>query len=237
MALNERPHRFAAVLGKRVTDSSDQVEDAILAQALHPYGRKVLARFPAMLRKLGNYTRSGEEDKLSLLRCYLPVSAGHNLLMASELLLNANQLGSGEVTSAAAERTANQPATLAERLQQPTSLVFPKETLQKALEILSEDLNVPIQIAGGDLQLEGITKNQSLAIDLRDRPAGEILLAVLLRANPDRTASGPADVKQKLVYVIRESSGDQPSAIVVTTRSAAERRGEKLPDVFQPAGS
>ena len=235
VALNERPHRFAALLEQRVTETSDQVEDSILSQTQHPHGRKILARFPAMLRKLGNYTRSGEEAKLSLLRCYLPVTAGHNLLMASELLLNANQLGGVPAADAVATQPKDQPRSLAERLQQTTSLVFPRETLQKALEILSEELQVPIQIAGSDLQLEGITRNQSLAIDLRDRPAGEILLAILLRANPDRTATGPSDEKQKLVYVLRENADGQPSAIVVTTRAAATRRGEKLPAVFQPA--
>ncbi len=236
VTLNERPHRFAAMLEQRVAQSPDQVEDSILAQQLHPHGRKVLARFPAMLRKLGNYTRSGEEDKLSLLRCYLPVNAGHNLLMASELLLNANPMsiavGPSDTVVKSQTQLSSDPTA---RLQLTTSLVFPKETLQKALEMLAEDVGVPIQIAGNDLQLEGITKNQSLAIELRDRPAGEILLEVLLRANPDRTASGPTDVKQKLVYVIRKATGSEPSAIVVTTRTAAKRRGEKLPDVFEPA--
>lgn len=233
VALNARPHRFAALLETRVTESSDLVEDSLLSQTVHPHGRKVLARFPAMLRKLGNYTRSGEEDKLSLLRCYLPVTAGHNLLMASELLLNANQMGSTPTADALAQQSQERPESLAARLQQTTSLVFPKETLQKALEILSDDLQVPIQIAGGDLQLEGITRNQSLAIELRDRPASEILLAILLRANPDRTATGPSDQKQKLVYVLRETANGKPGAIVVTTRAAATRRGEKLPDVFR----
>ncbi len=235
VALNERPHRFAALLEQRIAQSPDQVEDTILAQQLHPHGRKVLARFPAMLRKLGNYTRSGEEDKLSLLRCYLPVNAGHNLLMASELLLNATPMSAAGPAETLAENQNQRSQNLTARLQQTTSLVFPKETLQKALEMLAEDVGVPIQIAGNDLQLEGITKNQSLAIELRDRPGGEILLEVLLRANPDRTASGPTDVKQKLVYVIRKSTDGEPSAIVVTTRTAAKRRGEKLPDVFEPA--
>lgn len=240
VALNQRPHRFAQSLEQRVAEVSEDVENEIFARPLPTYGRKVLARMPAMLRKLDNYTRGGEADKLSLLRCYLPVNAGHNLLMASELLLNLDPMSTAGGTDsnapgATAQATDQQPNTLEARLKQQTSLVFPKETLQKALEILSEDLGVPIQIAGRDLQLEGITKNQSLAIELRDRPAAEILLEVILRANPDRTASGPTDTKQKLVYVIRQPSDSQPGAIVVTTRSAAARRGEKLPAVFEPA--
>ena len=235
VALNERPHRFADLLEQRVDASSDRVEDTIFANPPHPYGRKVLARFPAMLRKLSNYTRGGEEEGLSLLRTYLPISAGHNLLMASELLLNSPANGNTASADSLVNSSSAEPQTLAQRLQQTASLVFPKETLQKSLEILSEDLNVPIEIAGSDLQLEGITKNQSLEIELRNRPGTEILLAILQRANPDRTASGPSDVKQKLVYVLREAEEGRPGAIVVTTRAAAKRRGEKLPEVFEPS--
>ncbi len=230
VALSERPHRFAALLEERVVAASDRVEDVILAEPLHPYGRKVLARFPAMLRKLGNYTRSGEVEGLGVLRCYLPVTAGHNLVMGVELLV-----GDGNATSRVASFSgggdvfSGELQSLGQRLQHTTSLVFPKETLQRALEMLAEDVGVPLVIAGRDLQLEGITKNQSFGIELRDQPAAEILLAVLLRANPDRTASGPSDVKQKLVYVVRETE------VVVTTRAAAAGRGEKLPAVFEPA--
>jgi hypothetical protein len=108
-----------------------------------------------------------------------------------------------------------------------TTLSFPKETLEKALEMLSMDLKIPLQIAGRDLQLEGITKNQTLSLDLRDRKAGDILVAILRQANPDRTATSAADPRQKLVFVIR---GD---AIIVTTRSAAAQRNEELPEVFR----
>ncbi len=238
VALNTRPHRFAALLEQRVAASSERVEDVLLAEPPHPYGRKVLARFPAMLRKLGNYTRSGEVEGLSVLRVYLPVRAGHNLVMAVELLLDGATSRDASVSLGRGDIPAAKPQAVGERLRQTTSLVFSKETLQKALEMLSEDIGVPLEIAGRDLQLEGITKNQSFGIDLHDQPAAEILLAVLLRANPDQTASGPTDVKQKLVYVLRQGEikgeGDQPGAIVVTTRSAANRRGEKLPAVFEP---
>jgi hypothetical protein len=49
---------------------------------------------------------------------------------------------------------------------------------------------------------------------------------LLRRANPDKEATGPADPRQKLVYVIQEGR------IVVTTRSAAVRDGLELPKVF-----
>ena len=226
--LNQRPHAFALATIKRVGAFPNSMEDGGLAEPSHPYGRKVVGRFPNMLRKLSNYTRGGEVAGITVLRSYLPLPAGHNLLMAAELVMqDFASLGQASAVSPAAG-----PASMSERLQQTTSLAFPKETLQRALEMLSADIGITIRIAGSDLQLEGITKNQSLALDLRDRPAAEILQAVLLKANPDRTASGPADPKQKLVYLVREAL-HQTEEVLVTTRSAALKRGDQLPDVFR----
>ncbi len=149
-------------------------------------------------------------------------------MAAAELMLNEPR-SIVEASEAAAD-----VLSIEERLAQVTSLSFGKDTLERALELLAEDLGVPIEIAGRDLQLEGITKNQSFGIDERDKSAREILLTVLQLANPDRTATGPADEKQKLVYVVREGASGERGVIVVTTRAAAKGRGEPLPVVFLP---
>jgi hypothetical protein len=176
-----------------------------------------------MLKTMSQYTRTSHDDGIALARCYLPLPAGHNLLLGSRL-----QLGD-ESTPLTPKPT----LSITDRLNQVTTLSFPKETLEKALEMLAADLKIRIQIAGRDLQLEGITKNQTLSLDVRNRPAGEILVEVLLRANPDRTATGAADPRQKLVYVIRPSKEELSHAVIVTTRTAATQRGEELPEVFR----
>jgi hypothetical protein len=85
--------------------------------------------------------------------------------------------------------------------------------------MLADDIGVKAEIIGPDLQLEGITKNQSFSLDEKDKPAAEILGIIMLRANPDG----------KLVYVIksRESGGEE--ILLITTRAAAAKRGDKLP--------
>ncbi len=93
--------------------------------------------------------------------------------------------------------------------------------------MLAEDVGVEIVIRGPDLQLDGITRNQLFAIDMSDRSGEEILVEILRRANPDKLAAGPADPRQKLVYVVG------PEAIFITTRAGAAARGEALPAVFQ----
>ncbi|QDT00090.1 hypothetical protein [Adhaeretor mobilis] len=223
--LQAQPQRYSKQLEERLTKAASLVEDQVIAGTWPPFGRKVLARFPAMLRKFAGYTRGTVEDRHVVLRTYLPLVAGHNLLAASELLLTQSSTSGGASTAAASAG----PQTLKQRLARVTTLSFPKDTLEQAIKLLSEDLGVPIQIQGSDLQLEGITKNQSFGIDLRNKPGEAILQEILKQANPDRTASGLADPKQKLVYVIRE----QPDRIEVTTRSSAKKRGDALPAVFE----
>jgi hypothetical protein len=232
-ALNVPPRRLAAKLRERILAMPAAIEETVLAEPWHPYGRKVIARLPGMLRTLARYTRAGEEDREAIVRAYLPAVAGHNLLMAGELLLTQPH---GDGANGAADNPAATPvapATIADKLAGKTSLSFTKESLEQAVALLAEDIGVEITIAGADLQLDGITKNQSLGLDMRDRPAGEILLEILLRANPDRQATGPADPRQKLVYVIEPTTAGRPGRIIVTTRTAAAKRGDSLPEPFR----
>jgi hypothetical protein len=106
----------------------------------------------------------------------------------------------------------------AERLQKPITLTFPRNTLEVAIKLVGSGIGVPIEILTDDLKMEGVTQNQSFGLDERNQPAEEILLRILRRANPDG----------KLVYIIKNVPGEG-ERIVVTTRVAAERRGETLP--------
>ena len=99
--------------------------------------------------------------------------------------------------------------------------------------MVAEAADGEIVIAGRDLQLDGITKNQSFGMDVRDKPAAEVLLTIMRLANPDKTAQGAADPAQKLVYVIRSGGAGGEEKIVVTTRAQAKVRQERLPAVFR----
>ena len=115
--------------------------------------------------------------------------------------------------------------SFAEGLQKRITISFPRNTLEVALKLLSGEIGLPIEIRGNDLQLEGLTKNQSFGLDERDQPAEKVLRAILKRANPDG----------KLVYVIQKDA-DLGERLVVTTRAAAARRGDTLPAALgQPA--
>ena len=225
--LDISPHELADQMHDRLDDVPKQMRRVIFGMQPYSYSAEILAEFPEMIRVFAEYTRGGAANEQAVLRSYLPAVAGHNLVMASELALA--QRGGGPraapVAGAAAE-----PKSLDELLQQPATLSFARDTLEQSLKMLSEELGAEIIILGGDLQLDGITKNQSFGIDLRDQPAQTILEQILLLANPDKTAAGPDDPKQKLVYVIKPNNGKD--AIFVTTRAQAEKRGDTLPDAF-----
>jgi hypothetical protein len=233
--LDTTPEKAARIFTQRCSEIPDKLQAYISTLNAQAYGREVVSRLPAMVRKLAEYTRSGFEPDHAVLRCYLPVVAGHNLLMAAELTLAEPPGGGAQVAAGSATPgAATTAASLHERMAKVTSLRFTKDTLEAALEQLSQDIGVPIVIRGPDLQAEGITKNQSFGIDLSNKPAEEILVQILRLANPDKEATGPADVRQKLVYIV-EQGPDKTEQIVVTTRSRAKERHNELPAAFRLA--
>jgi hypothetical protein len=221
---DQRPQDLAQLTRARLEKISAQVENYVATLQPLAYGRLVVNRFPRMVQLLSDFTRSGVEDQQSVLRCYLPGNAAHNLLLGAELTL----LEQPAIGGAAADRPRPAPrrAGAAAALEKKISLSFPRDTLERCLEMFAKEIDTKVVILGSDLQLEGITKNQSFPLDERDRPAAAVLRRVLSLANPDG----------KLVYVIRRQEGGA-EAIFITTRSAATKRGDPLPAEFAPKSS
>jgi hypothetical protein len=224
--------KASRIFAKRVTDIPGRLEAYVATLAPRPYGQQIIARFPAMVRKLAKYTRTSVDAGRIVLRCYLPAAAGHNLLLASELA-TAESPTTVSTASVAASKV-DAPSSVKECLAKVTSLKFAKDTLESALDQLSQDIGAPIVIRGPDLQADGITKNQSFGIDLSNKPAEEILVEILHLANPDKTSPGTHDARQKLVYII-EQKPDKTDQIVVTTRAKVKERHQNLPAAFQIA--
>jgi hypothetical protein len=191
-----------------------------LAMIPNPHAQRIFLQMPLMLSALSENVRIGAENKQAVLNCYLPAAAAHNLIMGAELSLSSQP---GTTVAVVASNPGPKKLTnIAEALQKKTSLTFDRNTLEQAINLLADDLGIKIVIIGGDLQLEGITKNQSFGLEERDKPAAEILLSVLKKANKDN----------KLVYVIKPEQPGGAEAVFITTRTAAEKRGDKLPDIF-----
>jgi hypothetical protein len=205
--------RRAADLKAAVVDAPDAVEEYCVALEPAAYGRKLVMRLPQMIRMLGANLRAGAEGRGVVVNAYLPRNAPHNLALATELAL-AQSPGR---TAPARPAGPAAPEDALGKLQKKITLTFVKDNLERSIQIIADEIGVPIEILGGDLQLEGITKNQSFGLDERDKTAEEVLRVILAKANPDG----------KLVFVVRKKDGGE--TIEITTRAAAEKRGDKLP--------
>ncbi|MBM4022958.1 MAG: hypothetical protein FJ284_12105, partial [Planctomycetes bacterium] len=218
----DRPARQVATeLAAKVEGLADKVERYCAALDPSPYGRVLVMRLPQMLRFVVANMRSGAEGKGAILNAHLPRHAGHNLALAAELAL-AQSPG----TAAVADRPAPESSAAASplgKLDQRITLVFAKDTLEKSIQMIADEIGAPMDILGPDLQLEGITKNQSFGLDARDKPAREVLLEILAKANPDG----------KLVYIVRQEGGVE--TILITTRAAVQKRNDTLPPGLEAA--
>ena len=88
-----------------------------------------------------------------------------------------------------------------------------------------------ITISGNDLKLEGITRNQQIrAFSQRGKSLADVLTALVVQANPVRNVKSPAERNQKLVWLVVTDK----KSILISTRSAANARSDKLPEVFRP---
>ncbi len=218
---------FAPQLAEHVEELPTTIEDYCVQLTPSPYGRVLVMRLPGMLRYLVTNMRVGVEGNGVVLNAYLPPAAAHNLALAAELALAQSPgaaLAVAGPTPPAGSSPADSPAPPAGalgKLQKRITIVFPRDTLEMAIQMVSEEVGVPMEILGTDLQLDGITQNQSFGLEARDQTAAEVLRTILTQANPDG----------KLVYIVRTEDGVEK--ILVTTRAQVEKRGDPLPPEFE----
>ena len=211
--------QLAERLAGNVAVMAEKVEEYCNSLDPHPYGRKLVMRLPRLLGVVADPVHAGADGRGVIVNAWLPEHAPHNIALAAELALEQvpRPAGGGAVAGVgAAAEGQGKPAGAIDALARPISLVFVKDTLEKSIQMIADEIGIEMEIQGSDLQLEGITKNQSFGLDEQDKPAAEILKAILAKSNPDG----------KLVYVIRKTDGGE--RIEITTRAAVEKRGDTL---------
>ncbi|MHB8955713.1 MAG: serine/threonine-protein kinase [Pirellulaceae bacterium] len=234
---------LAEALGNRLRELPDRIENHFQHVYPSPYWRQVALRVPEMLHFLADYTRVGVENNQVIVNSVLPPAAPHNLVFAGGMLLSPDDQPTDPPADPLA--TAAGPQTLEELLETKMSFRFAAQSLELALRDLTAAVraNQPalpfpfdIQILGGDLQSDGITRNQQIVdFQAEEQPLAEILTALVMRANPDSTVTKPSDTMQKLVWVRGADPEDANRQILlITTRDAVTRRGDALPAAFQP---
>jgi eukaryotic-like serine/threonine-protein kinase len=227
-------------LKKSFADAQSMIVDAAAFLPGDSYWNRVRLRLDNMFDGFVRNSRFGAESGFVIVNSWVPATAVHNLLKASDLAVRMN--GTSPI-AAAAKPVA--PQSLAQLLAIKRDL---KVTTNPDLNVLLQNLvtevkdshpGLPfefrIELIGNDLVGEGITQNQRPGdFELKDATLASILTEIVVRANPDKSATGPADPKCKLVWVIADEPQKPGAKIIqITTRAAAEAKSLELPQAFR----
>jgi serine/threonine protein kinase len=212
----------------RLATLGDDVEEYVVSLNPQQYARMLVRRLPEMTRELVRYTRTGVQNAQFVARTYLPAPAGHNIVLAGELAL-AETPGQGGGTSIGPSK----PATLAEQLQLPLTLVFDQMAFGAVVDELMEQSGAKIVVLGKDLEADGITRNKEIRDFSMDKKSlHEMLVLLCMKNNPVPGITAASDPNQKLVYAVGPSPDDGTDVILITTRKAAAAKKYKLPSAF-----
>ncbi len=228
-------------LQQRLRDQRDELTRFITTIPASPYWDKVRLKYDNMLSDVYRNLRWNVEYRTVIGNCWLPPMAGHNLIAASELLTAFSKGASPDAVAVASRKI---PQTIKELLAKKRSLdVSTNPDLNIFLagirsEVLDDFGELPfefnIRLIGNDLEKEGITQNQRPGdFKIIDQSLADILTEIMVRCNPNKDISGPADPNCKMVWVIGpDPSNTEQDAILITTREGAAQKGLTLPAAF-----
>ena len=234
--------QLASAIRARTQQLQSNVEDALDRMNVSSHWSKLSRRLPMMVNFLHEHSRVGADGDQAIVNAYLPGPAAHNLMYAGSMMI---EQPSGGAIAVAPTTTPKGPASLDEALKTVMSLKFDQMSLEFAMKAIEDDFSetygqlpfpFAVKIIGGDLELNGITRNQQVrGFDQPNKPLADILTALVMKANPVATVKAPSEVDQKLIWVTGPSPDDATKQIIlITTRDAAASKGYTLPQVFQP---
>lgn len=230
------------VMLNEMKQQTNQIADHIAGIYPNAYWDRVRVKFMAMVLEVSRNFRWSVERGEVVGNAWLPAPAAHNLIASSELILSF----AGGATAPVVSANEAPPKSIEDLLQRKRDLVMSNPPDLNVLmsdlkqEIDSDFGGLPfswdIKLRGGDLEKDGITKNQRPSeLNMQQMSLAEILTSIMVSANPDKDITGAADPKCKLIWVVAEDP-DKPGqkAILITTRAAAEANGYTLPQPFVP---
>jgi hypothetical protein len=241
-SLDKEPYQLASELKERLNQVPTSLEEYIALMTPPTYWRKLANRYPGMIRDVHSNLRIGVESDQAVVNSVLPGTAAHNLVLGGELLV---ATAPGAAPAAVASTDKQPPKTIEEALQLKSTYQFAQQSLEFAMRDLAVDVRdlakgapfeFDIKIIGADLEKDGITRNQSVRdFDQKDQTVADILTALVRKANPITTVKDPAELDQKLIWVIGPDPDNAAKTIIlITTRAAATTKKYTLPAPFVP---
>jgi len=234
--------QLAKQLQRRLAEIPDQMKEYVSFKVDPPdYWRRIAFALPDMVELLHEQTRVEAEDSHAVLNFYLPPKAAPNLTFGGAMLM----LSAPSRRAVAAVPKPAGPKNFQELLDKPASMFFEQQSLEFAMRDITIDINeanpglpfsFSIKIDGGDLELDGITRNQQVVgFEAENLPLSQMLTKLVMKANPITTVKEPVEEDQKLVWIITddpEKAGQK--MILITTRKAVAKKNYTLPKVFVP---
>lgn len=183
----------------------------------------LIARFPKMLQAWTAYLRLGADGKQAVITGLLPKKAAHNLVLASQLAIR----DPGTVVDTGPKVEDPTKWALMKKLSElEVKLVFAQNSLNRVVRELGQEYGFTVELNGGDLEMKGITQNQSFGMNVTEpTPLGKIFEQICFKANIDKTTKSIDEDKQILVFVTDAAS----NKVIITTRDKAHMRGDPWP--------
>ncbi|QDT02290.1 Serine/threonine-protein kinase pkn5 [Rubripirellula lacrimiformis] len=229
-----------ATLMRNLRDSINQwpqwADQFVIDAVPDPSWRLLASRLPMMMRYVSDRFRFGISNNVIVANTYVPASPLSQVALATLLAANT------PLSAPTVATTPQEALSIDQMLDRKMSVSFDQESLEFAIDVIVAEYArslpegsqlPPVRIVGGDLQKAGITQNQQVRKFAKsDLPLRTVLTDLVLGANPDKTATGPDDPKQALIWVVHsDPDAAEKTEILVTTRAAAEGKYE-LPTEF-----
>ncbi|MCA8989244.1 MAG: hypothetical protein KDA78_16470 [Planctomycetaceae bacterium] len=122
--------------------------------------RKIIGRFPAMLKVLAMTTTVAVDHNLVRFATSMPSKAGPNLALGTLLTWDeSTRTNFDAVVAVAPPPKPEKQLSFQEKLQKKMNVDFRRTPLQEAFAFIAEDSKIPIEIDGDALKMAGFTKN------------------------------------------------------------------------------
>lgn len=140
--------------------------------------RRVIGRYPAMMKAVSEATRAGIGPRFVQLTTLLPERATPNLVLGTVLAWDESTRTDFDVEPPT-ESEEKVPEKIVDRLTKAIEIDFRRTPLQEAFAYIAAETKAPIEIDGDALKFAGYTKNMPQTFNLGMVPAEDAIEKIL----------------------------------------------------------
>jgi hypothetical protein len=210
-------HQLEADVRKKLNDLPNRVWHELVEKMNPPQlgYRRVISRFPAMVKLFSRSTMGGMGTRYAQLITELPERAAPNLALAT--LLAWDESTRTDFTKAVIQKPKDTgpklPQLAEDRLKMKIEVEFKRQPLQEAIAFIAEECKVGQSIDGDALKDKGYTKNMAQTFDMKD--TGFAALKKIM------------DQYDDMCIVLDEKT----KSILLTTRKFAAQNGQTVYEI------